>query len=323
MTGDAAGRGDALALVADALRCPVCSAAVAVDRAGVRCAAGHAFDRAKQGYAGLLARPLAFHGDDAAMIAARREVLGSGLYAPLLDAVARAAVRALADGGAGRDDAAGRGGGAGEAAAHVAAAEGPGPTVLDLGCGTGHYLARVLEAAADGGFPGARGIGLDAAKPAVRAAARAHPRAAALLGDAWSAVPVADGAAALILCVFAPRNTAEYARLLAPGGAVLVAAPGPGHLAELVRPLGLLHVDDEKERRLAETMRGFDAAAPQRVRWTMRPGRAGIAAIVGMGPSARHLSAQERARRIDGLPEDQPVTGDVTVRLFRRPAGRR
>src|SRR5699024_6366723 len=117
-----------------------------------------------------------------------------------------------------------------------------------------------------------RGIGVDASKPAVRAAARAHPRAAAVLADAWGGLPLADASAHLIMSVFAPRNSAAYRRVLAPGGAVLVVAPQPGHLAELVEALGLVRVDDRKGERIASAPSGLDEVRTGGARWMMRPG---------------------------------------------------
>ena len=52
------------------------------------CAAGHRFDRAKQGYVNLLQSQRSSarnHGDDREMIAARRDFLELGFYVPLRD----------------------------------------------------------------------------------------------------------------------------------------------------------------------------------------------------------------------------------------------
>ena len=59
-----------------------------------------------------------------------------------------------------------------------------------------------------------------------------------------------DGVAAVVLSVFAPRNGEEMARILAPGGALVAVTPTTRHLYELVGPLGLLSVPDDKEDRL-------------------------------------------------------------------------
>ena len=92
--------------------------------------------------------------------------------------------------------------------------------MLDLGAGTGHHLAGVLDA-----LPGALGIALDTSRPALRHAARAHADIAAVVADVWQALPIADATVDLVLDVFSPRNGAEMARVLKPGGAALVVIP--------------------------------------------------------------------------------------------------
>jgi 23S rRNA (guanine745-N1)-methyltransferase len=100
--------------------------------------------------------------------------------------------------------------------------------VVDLAGGTGHYLAGVLDA-----LPHRHGVCLDLSVPALRRAARAHPRAAALGADVWQPLPFADRSAALVVSIFGPRNAAETGRVLAPDGTLIIAAPGPRHLGEL------------------------------------------------------------------------------------------
>src|SRR4051794_28254855 len=135
-------------------------------------------------------------------------------------------------------------------------ARGGGSAVVDLGAGTGHHLAAVLDA-----LPDARGIAIDASPAALRRAARAHERAAAVGADAWKPLPLRDGIATIVLSVFAPRNAAEMARVLAPGdaggaggGRLLAVTPTTRYLHELVGPLGLLSVPDDKEDRLDEQL---------------------------------------------------------------------
>jgi 23S rRNA (guanine745-N1)-methyltransferase len=85
--------------------------------------------------------------------------------------------------------------------------------ILEAGAGTGHHLARVLDA-----VDGAHGLASDISVAAIRRAARAHPRMAAIVADTWQGLPVRSGAVDAVLCVFAPRNRDEFARVLAPGG---------------------------------------------------------------------------------------------------------
>jgi 23S rRNA (guanine745-N1)-methyltransferase len=281
------------------LACPQCGAGLARAGDALRCLTGHSFDIARQGYVSLLPPgERAPTGDSAPMVSARADFLAAGHYAGLARELAAAARAALAGTGV-------PGGGL-DAGAGV-----PG-CVLDVGAGTGYYLAAVLDAQ-----PGRAGLALDVSKYALRRAARAHPRIGAAAADAWRRLPVADGAAAVVLDVFAPRNGAELRRVLHPDGRLLVVTPNPGHLAELAGPLGLLSVDPRKEERLAGTLGPYFTLAGQRPHEAvLQLDHAGVAAVVGMGPSARHADPGALAGRISGLPALVPVTLSVMLSAF-------
>ncbi|WP_433233441.1 putative RNA methyltransferase [Micromonospora sp. CA-248260] len=183
------------------------------------------------------------------------------------------------------------------------------PLVVEAGAGTGRHLAAVLAA-----LPDAVGLALDVAKPALRRAARAHPRAAAALADTWQRLPLADRSVAVLLDVFAPRNGDEFHRVLHPAGVLLVVTPTDAHLAELVDVLGLLRVDPAKADRVADSLAGRftpEHTAVHTARLTLD--RAEVATLVGMGPSAWHTDPARLAAAIDALPT--PVTVTASVRL--------
>jgi len=275
--------------VLDLLRCPHCGRALRRSGAAVRCDRGHSFDVARQGYLSLLPGD-ARRGsaDTAAMVAARAALLDAGCFDPLAGALAETCARVVA---------------------------GPG-CVIDVGAGTGWYLARVLER-----LPDRTGLALDLSRHALRRAARAHPRVAAVGCDAWGRLPLRDGVAALALSVFAPRNGAEIARLLAPGGALVVAAPTERHLAELVDELDLLSVHPRKRERLAEQLDPHLSPGERRdVEWTLELDHAGLRDLVDMGPSARHVDPYQVDAAIAALPLPVRVTGSVTVSVHRRPS---
>jgi 23S rRNA (guanine745-N1)-methyltransferase len=186
--------------------------------------------------------------------------------------------------------------------------------VADLAGGTGYYLAHIL-----GSLPRRRGLCIDLSAAALRRAARAHPRAAAVGSDVWRRLPLADGAAALVVSVFGPRNIPETERVLAPGGVFLVATPTDRHLREPVAALGLLRVDQAKPGRLAAGLARFAPAGEELVDYQVPLGHAELAALVAMGPSARHLPPSVAAQRIGELPSPLPVTVSVRLAAYRRP----
>lgn len=276
------------------LRCPVCGEPLAEATAGtaraLRCPRRHSVDVARQGYVNLLAGRAPHAGDTAEMVAARADFLAAGHYDVISTALAEAAT---------------------EAAARVGAAPGGGayPLVVDAGAGTGRYLATVLAA-----LPDAVGLALDVSKPALRRAARAHPRAAAALADTWQRLPLADASTAVLLNVFAPRNGAEFHRVLDPAGALLVVTPADDHLAELVGALDLLRVDPAKTDRVAESLGDrFGPETETGLRRELALTGPEVATLVGMGPSAWHTDPAGLAARVTALPE--PVRVTVSVRL--------
>ena len=274
--------------IVEYLVCPHCGQPLALTDGGgpLHCPDRHTFDLARQGYANLL--PGGAHtgtGDTAAMVAAREAFLGAGHYAPIAAALARAVPDAA-------------------------------ETVVDLGAGTGYYLAAVLDAQ-----PRAHGMALDISKFALRRAARSHPRAGAVVCDAWRPLPLRDGAASVVLNVFAPRNGPEIRRVLRPGGTLLVVSPTSRHLAELVGELGLLAVDGRKQERLTATLGPqLESQGGSEHTFPMELDHAAVRTVVDMGPSAWHTDAAELDRRIARLPEPVPVTASIMLSRFTRPA---
>jgi 23S rRNA (guanine745-N1)-methyltransferase len=268
------------------LACPQCGAGMSRAGAVLRCARGHAFDIARQGYVSLLPSAGRGHpGDTADMVQARAEFLAAGHYGGLARELART----------------------------VAAGIMPPGCVADVGAGTGYYLAAVLDE-----VPGRAGLALDTSKFALRRAARAHERIGAVAADAWQRLPVTDGAAAAVLNVFAPRDGAELRRILHPAGRLVVVTPEPPHLSELVAALGLLVVDPRKDERLTATLSPyFDLGQRRRYGTTLHLDHAGLAAAVAMGPSSRHITAATLAGQLRQLPSPLPVTVSVTISVFR------
>ncbi len=269
------------------LRCPHCHDPLTRDAGTLGCAQGHRFDLARQGYVSLRQGRSRNPGDTTAMVLARERALTAGHLAVVTRAVTDTAAAWLGDG--------------------------PPGAVVDLGAGTGHYLASVLTAC-----PDRVGVALELAPAALRRAARAHPRLGAVGCDVWEPLPLVDDAAAVLLNVFAPRNPAEMHRVCHPEGIAIVVTPTPAHLAELVAPLGLLSVDPAKQPRLHSALEPrFTLLERREITAPLRLDRAAAHAIAAMGPSAHHVDDATLADRLAACPEPIEATAAVEVRVLR------
>ncbi|MDK8475612.1 MULTISPECIES: methyltransferase domain-containing protein [unclassified Corynebacterium] len=255
---------------------------------------GHSFDVAKQGYVTLAAGAgLKHKGDDMDMVNAREAYLATGHFAPFVESVTGAVQDALD--------------------ASSLSVSTP-ASLLEVGAGTGYYLAHTLDS-----IDGARGVGLDISPHAAKHLAKCHPRVGAVVADVWQQLPIRDESIDAISVVFAPRNPSEFQRVLAPGGQVIVLTPGAGHLDELREPLGILGVEEGKVDRMYEQAEGHleQAADPVDISFPIQLDKAAIAAQVGMSPSARHISADELAERMAALPPTLTVTARARLDRLR------
>ncbi|MDO4610339.1 methyltransferase domain-containing protein [Corynebacterium sp.] len=267
------------------------------DWATLKSGSGHSYDVARQGYVTLAGGAgLRYTGDDAKMIAAREAFLSGGHYGPFVEAVTGNVQDVLDDAGV-ADDAR--------------------PVICEVGAGTGYYLAHTLD-----GVAGSRGVGIDVSVPAAKHLAKCHPRVGAVVADAWSRMPLRDGSVDAVTVVFAPRNAEEFARVLKPGGQVVVLTAAQGHLGELRAPLGIIDVEKGKVERMIQQAEGHlvPAGEPELVEFEMTLDQDAIAAQIGMSPSARHIHPEVLAERIASLPTQMTITARAHVTRLGRAA---
>jgi 23S rRNA (guanine745-N1)-methyltransferase len=187
------------------LICPVraCGAPLASAARMIRCSAGHSFDVARSGYANLL-QPQDSRsrdpGDARDAVAARRRMVDRGFA----DGLARCIGSML-----------------------EARGIGAGASLLDAGCGEGFHLADVCARL------GADGCGVDISTPAIEIAAKRHRTLVWVVANADRVIPLANGSIDAVLSITARINRDEFARILRPGGLVLVAVAASDDLAEL------------------------------------------------------------------------------------------
>lgn len=255
-------------------------------------ASGHSYDVARQGYVTLAGGAgLRYSGDDAQMIADRETFLAGGHFAPFVEAVSDNVHDVVELG------------------------DTPNPVICEIGAGTGYYLSHTLDS-----VEGSRGIGIDVSVHAAKHLAKCHPRVGAVIADAWARLPVQSDSVDAITVIFAPRNAAEFARILKPTGQVIVLTADNGHLAELREPLGIIDVEAGKVDRMIEQAAGHlrPVGESELVEFEMLLDQRSIASQIGMSPSARHIRPEALAERIAVLPEQMKVTARARITRLAR-----
>ena len=191
-------------LILGAMRCPVCKQEMSLREGGcVSLVCGgartHCFDLASSGYVILSSPTKSGGGDSKQAVRARCRFLDLDLYRPVADEIARVCSQYKSQGG----------------------------LLIDAGCGEGYYSVIMAK----NGFSV---LGADLSKFAVDAASKRAGREGA--DNAFFAtasvyeLPVADSSAQVVTNIFAPCVEAEFSRVLAPDGILVVAWAGENHL---------------------------------------------------------------------------------------------
>ncbi|WP_437888594.1 23S rRNA (guanine(745)-N(1))-methyltransferase [Phytobacter sp. V91] len=235
--------------------CPLCHAPLSRSERSFSCSNRHQFDIAKEGYVNLL--PVQHKrsrdpGDSAEMMQARRAFLDAGHYQPLRDAIAeklRASLPVDAD------------------------------AILDIGCGEGYYTRAFADVTAS---TGARTLGLDVSKAAIRAAAKRYPQVMFCVASSHR-LPFQENSIDAIVRIYAPCKAEELMRVVKPGGMVITAAPGPRHLLELK---GLIYKEAQLHAPDSGEISGFQVIEQQSLAYEMNLTGKEAVALLQMTPFA-------------------------------------
>ncbi len=240
--------------------CPLCDDILQAEGRTWRCALGHCFDVAKEGYVNLLLvqnKKSRDPGDTPESVKARSVFLQAGHYQPLRDAVVDLLKPLLiAD-------------------------------LLDIGCGEGYYTSAMRTVVPEV-------IGLDIAKPAIQLAARRFKDITWLVGSGI-ALPLPDASVDLVSSLFSPLPVAEMARVLRPQGHVLVVTPAPEHLWAVREGLFGEVRAHEPDKFLRDFADGFELVGRERVRYPLMLSQPALKDLLAMTPYAWKATAERRA----------------------------
>lgn len=187
--------------------CPLCKESLTEKNKTLVCKNSHSYDLSKYGYVNLMLSQKSSkkrHGDDKLMLNARHNFLNKGCYKPLLNTL-QECVLSIANG---RDI-----------------------TILDVGCGEGYYTSNIHKSLPAGGV-----YGIDISKDALICAAK-RDRELSLAVSSCAEIPMADKSCDIVLNIFSPTFSEEYARVLNDDGYLIKAVPLENHLFELKKKL--------------------------------------------------------------------------------------
>ncbi len=272
------------------LVCPVCSTQLTQAGAILQCINAHTFDIAREGYINLLLKKLS--GDTKEMLRARRDFLERGYYRPLSDAINELV------------------------STHLHSHEISSPVaILDAGCGEGYYSGRLQSYLAQQDYRG-QYVGVDISKDAVKMAAKKYQEACFVVANLNERLTFADHTFNVLLNIFAPRNTDEFARVIAPHGLLVVAIPSPEHLAQLRSVLHLLSIEENKQQRVIEQFTGqFALVTTASIAYTLPLSKQEMALVAMMTPNYWHMS--DDVEKMVGIEEIQTEVG-FTCLVFRK-----
>lgn len=189
-------------------QCPTCGLALKQHKAsqGFYCANKHHFDRSEQGY-WVFTKPQRQKptGDSREQVRAKRFLLESGIFSPLIDKLAELITGSIK----------------------------PDACLLDYECAEGFYLRALASKLAEVENPrNVQYVGVADAENAIFAAAKAQTPGILCLSSSKK-LPFADNCVDFITVIDRPLKGKESVRVLKDDGTMLLVMPGPRHLWQL------------------------------------------------------------------------------------------
>jgi 23S rRNA (guanine745-N1)-methyltransferase len=188
-----------------AFRCPLCKSSMrVVNFKSLICSKNHTFDFTKQGYVNLMTHPSNSHYKKELFEARHKIIMESNLYTSMHETITKVIKE------------------------YMDVSLKP-FMVVDLGCGEGSHLQRILDECM---IPAMTGVGLDISKEGIAMAAKRYDNQIWLVGDLAKS-PLADQSFHVVLNILSPSNYKEFKRILVEDGLVIKVVPRPNYLKEL------------------------------------------------------------------------------------------
>ena len=253
----------ALSAVQDVLRCPHCSEPIKIEDGSAKCAAGHSFDIARQGYVNFLTKQTFIkNADTGAMVDARQKMHARPFFQDLAQQIAQIC------------------GGLCRGVSQ--------PIIVEPGGGTGFYAHVVSQTVSN-----ALAVSFDISVQAAKVCARQSDRVAAVVADVWQQWPIADDSADVVLSVFSPRNFVETERVLKADAVLIVVTPEENHLVELRNRFNTLGIQRDKSESISASLGNFTKILQISHQSTELLDGSAIYDTLLSGPNGHHIDAKD------------------------------
>ncbi len=268
------------------LKCPVCQAPMLLKDTKMLCCEGqkiHTYDISSSGYVNLASPKQCGGGDTKEAVKARTSFLELGFYENI----------------------------ASKAVELVKKYAKEGSRVVDAGCGEGYYTLKLAQ-------EGFLTLGFDISKMAVESAAKRSKREAkASTVFAVASVyelPLFDSFADAVVNIFAPCAEAEYLRVLADDGILLVVHAGKDHLMGLKKALyESTYENDER----ADLPKDMELVLEEELKYDISvKGNQNVKNLFAMTPYYWRTS-QADAKKLDNIEELQTEI-DIIFSVFKK-----
>lgn len=283
------------------LTCPIDGEDMKVDKGVVCCSNKHSFDISQEGYVNMLTNKKRFRkdvGDSKEMVLARAKFLGEGHYDFLSERINQMVIENLQD-------------------QQSKIKRGQAQCVLEAGSGTAFYLNN-LKTAIEKEMPSVSFcyFGTDVSKYATQFSAKKHKEISFMVADTYTHLPFKNDAVSVLLNIFSPRNPKEFKRLLGNHGLLVSVIPNDNHIQELIEKLGLLKIEEEKEKNVFGLFNDFfEKVAEQDCERVLVMKPDSIKSFVEMGPNKEYVD-EEMIDAIESL-GDVKVTTSFKIILYR------
>jgi len=258
------------------------------------CLGNHSFDLAKKGYVNLLASSRKDE-YDTEMLEARKQVCDKGFFDPLLEKINGLILGFVPD------------------------CPSTSIKILDVGCGEGTHLARILVNLENSGkftSENITGIGLDISKEGIQIASKNYHHIVWCVAN-LARIPIKDKQIDIILNILSPSNYSEFKRVLVNNGLLLKVVPGANYLKEL-RSVFYDQTDKEtysNEQVIKHFSNSFDIMNIEQIEYEFAVTEEALEEIIRMSPLAWGVEGDKKDKAlVSGI---KKITVDFTLILAR------